>query len=434
MDDKQRIALVHTWTAHTYSGEFVPALDTPYVRYQYGNHLGSASLELSATAAIISYEEYFPYGETSFIADDNKTEVSLKEYRYTGKERDDSTSLYYYGARYYISWIGRWLSADPAGPVDGVNLYVYCSDNPIRKTDSTGMADDDPDAGVDLPGGVEEGEYQEQPQQGGDISQKEKKEEPKPTGKKKPDPQLIAVVRDDLNPVIDKELGVLPPQVDWFISVEGKLYKAQVELGGGGIVATYTDEGGVTSGAVFKTSGSNPIMAPIPGNDVYSGPASGYQLAKARAAWRVNAPAREAVIMSLGGSLSFAIAYSITGGDYEKAGQIAQLVSLLETSILVVSGAALSRKSGGGGEGQRIPAPKEIEAFPGLERVKPKTPIQGGGGLRKRWKDEKGRIYEWDSRHGTVEVYSKKGVHVGEFDPTTGKQLKPANPSRTVKP
>ncbi len=55
----------------------------------------------------------FPYGDTSFMAGTNQKEVKLKEYRYTGKEKDDATGLYYYGARYYASWLGRWLSADP---------------------------------------------------------------------------------------------------------------------------------------------------------------------------------------------------------------------------------------------------------------------------------------------------------------------------------
>jgi len=55
-----------------------------------------------------------------------------------------------------------------------------------------------------------------------------------------------------------------------------------------------------------------------------------------------------------------------------------------------------------------IPPPKELTAFPALKPVKPKTPVQGGGGLRKRWKDETGNIYEWDSQHGTVEKYNKR--------------------------
>jgi Cytotoxic len=67
--------------------------------------------------------------------------------------------------------------------------------------------------------------------------------------------------------------------------------------------------------------------------------------------------------------------------------------------------------------------------------LKPKTPVQGGGGLRPRWRDAKGRTYEWDKRHGTVEVYDKTGKrHRGEFDPVNGKRLGPADPRRKVEP
>jgi len=78
--------------------------------------------------------------------------------------------------------------------------------------------------------------------------------------------------------------------------------------------------------------------------------------------------------------------------------------------------------------------PSTLEAFPDLQRATPKTSVQGGGGKRKRWKDKKGKIYEWDSQHGTVEVYNKRGKHLGEFDPKTGKQLKPADKTRKVEP
>ena len=71
--------------------------------------------------------------------DVNRWTSSPKIYRYSGKERDDSTGLYYYGARYYASWLGRWLSPDPAGTVDGLNLYAFVSGNPIRFVDEAGF-------------------------------------------------------------------------------------------------------------------------------------------------------------------------------------------------------------------------------------------------------------------------------------------------------
>jgi RHS repeat-associated protein len=44
---------------------------------------------------------------------------------YTSKERDDSSGLCYYGARYLAPWLTRWISPDAAGAVDGLNLYIY---------------------------------------------------------------------------------------------------------------------------------------------------------------------------------------------------------------------------------------------------------------------------------------------------------------------
>jgi hypothetical protein len=81
-----------------------------------------------------------------------------------------------------------------------------------------------------------------------------------------------------------------------------------------------------------------------------------------------------------------------------------------------------------------VPPPKEIEGISGLTPAKPKTSVQGGGGLRKRWKDKKGNIYEWDSQHGAVEKYNKRGKHQGEFDPKTGEQTKPKDKIRKVEP
>lgn len=83
-----------------------------------------------------------------------------------------------------------------------------------------------------------------------------------------------------------------------------------------------------------------------------------------------------------------------------------------------------------------VPAPKKLnpKAFPGTRRVAEKTSRQGGGSLRRRWKDGKGNIYEWDYQHGAVEKYNKRGRHLGEYDPRTGEQTKPADPSRHVDP
>ena len=95
MDDTRRIALVETLTNDDGASIGLP---TPAQRYQFANHLGSASLELDDEGALISYEEYSPYGNSTFQAGRSAAEVSLKRYRYTGKERDEENGFTYHGA------------------------------------------------------------------------------------------------------------------------------------------------------------------------------------------------------------------------------------------------------------------------------------------------------------------------------------------------
>jgi len=83
--------------------------------------------------------------------------------------------------------------------------------------------------------------------------------------------------------------------------------------------------------------------------------------------------------------------------------------------------------------GQRYHPAPNTPPVPGARRVRGKTPVQGGGGTRKRWKDADGNIWEWDSQHGTFEKYDKRGRHLGEYD-TNGNQTKPPDPSRKVEP
>ncbi|MEQ1968173.1 RHS repeat domain-containing protein [Xenorhabdus nematophila] len=109
------------------------------IRYSYDNLLGSSQLELDSEGQIISREEYYPFGGTSIWTARNQTETNYKTIRYSGKERD-ATGLYYYGYRYYQPWAGRWLSADPAGTVDGLNLYRMVRNNPVTLTDKDGLA------------------------------------------------------------------------------------------------------------------------------------------------------------------------------------------------------------------------------------------------------------------------------------------------------
>src|SRR6266498_5176713 len=129
MDDQRRIAMVETKT--------IGPPDAQRWRFQPANLLGSSVMELDAQGHVITYEEYHPYGTTAFHSAGNSN-VSDKRYRYTGKEKDEETGLYYHGARYYVPWLGRWTAADPLGIVDGLNLYAYARNAPLNLSDPSG--------------------------------------------------------------------------------------------------------------------------------------------------------------------------------------------------------------------------------------------------------------------------------------------------------
>ena len=66
---------------------------SPDVKYTLSDHLGTASFTLSSTGSLTNREEFFAFGETSFGS------FAKKRYRFCGKERDEESGLYYYGAR-----------------------------------------------------------------------------------------------------------------------------------------------------------------------------------------------------------------------------------------------------------------------------------------------------------------------------------------------
>ena len=131
-DDQGRIAMINTRNGVD------DGTDMETVRYQLGNRSNSAHLELDDTGAVISYEEYHPYGTTAYQAVSATIRAAAKRYRYTGMERDEETGLSYHNARYYVPWLGRWLKPDPVGISAGVNLYRYSRDNPVNYVDPNG--------------------------------------------------------------------------------------------------------------------------------------------------------------------------------------------------------------------------------------------------------------------------------------------------------
>src|SRR5262249_41235816 len=124
-DGEERLAVVRRGPPH-------PRDAGPAVQYVLADHLGSASVVLDDARAWVNREEFTPYGETAFGG------FARKRYRFTGQERDEESGLAYHQARYYAPALARWVSTDPAGPVDGLGLYAYAAANPLRISDRTG--------------------------------------------------------------------------------------------------------------------------------------------------------------------------------------------------------------------------------------------------------------------------------------------------------
>ena len=109
--------------------------DTRY--YYLKDHLGSIRMTVDASGNVVGYNDYYSYG----MLMDGRSYTSSEDHRYkfTGKERDDASGHDYFGARYYDSWLGRWLEVDPlAKKYPGLSPYNYASNNPSCIIDPNG--------------------------------------------------------------------------------------------------------------------------------------------------------------------------------------------------------------------------------------------------------------------------------------------------------
>jgi RHS repeat-associated protein len=128
------------------NGERVARVDRPSgtVNYYFSDNVGSASVITGATGTVQEQYYYYPYGGlvASIGSDPN-------HYKFTGKERDSESNLDNFGARYYTSSIGRFMTPDWAaratavpyavfGDPQTLNLYTYVENGPINRADADG--------------------------------------------------------------------------------------------------------------------------------------------------------------------------------------------------------------------------------------------------------------------------------------------------------
>ncbi|MBL7146992.1 MAG: RHS repeat-associated core domain-containing protein [Phycisphaerae bacterium] len=113
----------------------IDVADSNAVYYYHYDGLGSVvALSDSYGNSCQSYE-YSAFGQVA-ASDPN---FIANPYMFTGRRFDYETGLYYYRARYYNPYIGRFLQTDPIGYGNGINWYAYCGNNPINFVDPSGL-------------------------------------------------------------------------------------------------------------------------------------------------------------------------------------------------------------------------------------------------------------------------------------------------------
>lgn len=123
-----------------------PAVAQAEIYYYHQDHLGGSSVVTDEDGNVAAVYDYYPFGETyqEIIYDPDFS----NNYKYTDQEEDPETGLYYYGARYYDTGVGRFMSQDPAvyderlfenlKDPQSLNAYSYVRNNPVKYTDPSG--------------------------------------------------------------------------------------------------------------------------------------------------------------------------------------------------------------------------------------------------------------------------------------------------------
>ena len=121
--------------------------------FYHPDHLGTSTFLTDHNGNAYQFFLNLPFGET--MAEQLGSNYYNTPYKFNGKELDEETGLYYYGARYYDPRTSIWLSVDPlAEKYPNTSPYTYCNNNPINMIDPTGMSSEPPSDFYDKSGNL----------------------------------------------------------------------------------------------------------------------------------------------------------------------------------------------------------------------------------------------------------------------------------------
>jgi len=426
-DDPEAVAIAPDPLHIDHFGPTAPANDPHYRAYAYASE--------SAPRSTL-YEEFHPFGTTSYAANDSGIEVSAKRYRYIGKERDEETGLYHLGARYYASWLARWTAADPIGLGDGTNRFAYARGCPTALVDPGGTKGDKPQ-----PAEENQAQYQQRrldelanagvPRDealrtlGEELQQKFPK--PKPSRHRVPTAPYSADTSG--KDALVRRSAELRQR-------EGAQYDAQRR-----VEAAVESRGEGAKTIAEVAVGFTPLGPLLDIYDISKAVQSGDKVAigiaigglvlggfgdVAKGAFRIGDDVIEA-----GADVSRHVDDTAATATSPRIARDAETIAADLPSIATGSAKPTGTLDTVGDAGARVSkvAKSESPTWQLLQesgRTKKGTITTGTG--------KKTRRYQWDHTHGDIEVYDSRRRHLGSMHPTTGEMYKPPVPGRRMKP
>ena len=129
-----------------FNGERISRRDLPssVMHFYFSNQIGSADMITDALGNVELQTDYYPYGGIAYSSGSDSN-----HYMFTGKERDSESGLDNFGARFYASTMGRFMTPDWAarptavpyavfGDPQSLNLYAYVRNDPVSRADADG--------------------------------------------------------------------------------------------------------------------------------------------------------------------------------------------------------------------------------------------------------------------------------------------------------